>query len=241
MIFGLILAAGNQHRFLSDRPKALADYKGECLLDHNIEELSKVCEKVYVVCSYSNVYYFDDKYNKIVIESGYGSGDAVFSALERIKPKFRDRCIIQWGDSIVHDNIISRTFDYKALGVYGAVVPCVYEENPYVKLEKTSDTTISVKFSKFGEVTGPGYHDISIFYCNAFKLYHYLRIFRSNILNVLDKNTNPNKYNFPKHDNEMEFLDVFNMTDMAAKLKILDDYKDLSFNTKEELEQLNKE
>ena len=240
MTYGIILAAGNQSRFNDTKPKALSDYKGRCLLDHNIDELMTVCEKVYVVCSYNNEHYFDN-YNKVVIESGYGSGDAVFSALEKISPKFRDRCIIQWGDSIAHDNVISRTFDYKELGVYGVVVPCVYEENPYVKLEKTSDTTISVKFSKFGEVTGPGYHDISIFYCNAFKLYHYLRIFRSNIINVLDKTDNPNKYNFPEHDNEMEFLDVFNMTDMATKLEILDDYKDLSFNTKEELEQLNKE
>lgn len=238
MIFGLILAAGNQSRFQGDKPKALVEYKGECLLDHNIAELSKVCEKVYVVCSTTNEQYFDNKYNKIVIESGYGSGDAILSALSQIKPNFRDRCIIQWGDSISHDDIISKTFDSKDLGFYGVVIPCVYEDNPYVQFIQKSSVSVKVLFSKFNEPVSAGYHDLSIFYCNAFQVYHNLNTYKMWILNpeVGDK-----KYIYPEHGDEMEFLDILNQTDITAKLKIVEDYKDLSFNTLEELEQLNKE
>lgn len=239
MIFGLILAAGNQSRFKSDKPKALADYKGECLLDRNIKELSKVCEKVYVVCSTNNEYYFNNnKYNKIIIESGYGSGDAILSALAQIQPTFRDKCIIQWGDCISHDDIISRTFDIKELGIYGVIVPCVYEEHPYVQFIQKSNLSVKVLFSKFDEPVSAGYHDLSIFYCNAFQVYHNLNILKMWILNP---ELDGKKYNYPEHGDEMEFLDILNHTDIPAKLKIVDDYKDLSFNTIEELEQLNKE
>jgi choline kinase len=238
VIFGLILAAGNQNRFLSDKPKALADYKGECLLDHNIEELSKVCEKVYVVCSTTNEHYFDNKYNKIIVESGYGSGDAILSALDQIRPTFRDKCIIQWGDSISHNDIISKSFDAKELGVYGIVVPCVYEEHPYVQFIQQSNLSIKVLFSKFDEPVSAGYHDISIFYCNAFQIYHNLNTYKMWILNP---EPGDKKYIYPEHGDEMEFLDILNHTDITAKLKIVEDYKDLSFNTIEELEQINKE
>ena len=238
MIFGLIVAAGNQSRFLSDKPKALADYKGECLLDHNIKELSKVCEKVYVVCSTTNEHYFDNKYNKIVIESGYGSGDAILSALNQIRPNFRDKCIIQWGDCITHDNIISKTFNTKDLGFYGIVIPCVYEDHPYVQFIQKSDLSVKVLFSKFDEPVSDGYHDLSIFYCNAFQVYHYLNTYKMWILNP---EFDGKKYIYPEHGDEMEFLDILNQTDIVAKLKIVEDYKDLSFNTIEELEALNKE
>jgi len=238
VIFGLILAAGNQNRFKSDKPKALADYKGKCLLDHNIEELSKVCEKVYVVCSTTNEHYFDNKYNKVVIESGYGSGDAILSALHQIRPNFRDKCIIQWGDSILHDDIITKTFDPKELGFYGVVIPCVYEEHPYVQFITKSDLSVKVLFSKFNEEVSAGYHDLSIFYCNAFQVYHNLNTYRMWILNP---DFDGKKYSYPEHDDEMDFLDILNQTDITAKLKVVDDYKDLSFNTIEELEQINKE
>ena len=238
MIFGLIVAAGNQNRFLSDKPKALADYKGECLLDHNIEELSKVCEKVYVVCSTTNEHYFDSKYNKIVIESGYGSGDAILSALDQIRPNFRDKCVIQWGDSISHDDIISKTFDAKDLGFFGIIVPCVYEDHPYVQFIQKSALSLKVLFSKFNEPVSAGYHDLSIFYCNAFQVYHYLNTYKMWILNP---EFDGKKYIYPEHGNEMEFLDILNQTDIAAKLKIVENYEDLSFNTIEELEELNKE
>ena len=238
MIFGLIVAAGNQSRFLSDTPKALADYKGECLLDHNIKELSEVCEKVYVVCSTTNEHYFDDKYNKIVIESGYGSGDAILSALDQIRPNFRDKCIIQWGDCIAHDNIISKTFDIKDLGLYGIVIPCVYEDHPYVQFVQKSNLSVKVLFSKFDEPISAGYHDLSIFYCNAFQVYHYLNTYKMWILNP---EFDGKKYIYPEHGDEMEFLDILNQTDIVAKLEVVEDYKDLSFNTIEELEELNKE
>ena len=238
MIFGLIVAAGNQSRFLSDKPKALADYKGECLLDHNIKELSEVCEKVYVVCSTTNEHYFDDKYNKIIIESGYGSGDAILSALDQIRPNFRDKCIIQWGDCITHDNIISKTFNVKDLGFYGIVIPCVYEDHPYVQFIQKSDLSVKVLFSKFDEPVSTGYHDLSIFYCNAFQVYHYLNTYKMWILNP---EFDGKKYVYPEHGDEMEFLDILNQTDIVAKLEIVKDYKDLSFNTIEELEELNKE
>ena len=58
---------------------------------------------------------------------------------------------------------------------------------------------------------------------------------------ILNPENDGKKYIYPEHGDEMEFLDILNQTDITAKLKVVVDYKDLSFNTIEELEELNKE
>lgn len=227
MIYGLIICAGRQSRFKSETPKALVNLKGKTLLQRNIEAMEPFCDKVYVVCSIENQHFFKVE-NKIVISSGKGSGDAVWQALEKLNIKKGDSCFVLWGDSL------QKTSIYKLLisNYEGkTVIPCVLEEKPYVQIKQNGEDTITVKFSKFNEPITKGYHDLSVFYCNAYDLLNNLREFRSKIL---DKDA---KYKH-KHNNEMEFLDVFNETNIKAELKEVEAYKDFSFNTIEQYEQL---
>ena len=74
MIYGLIIAAGNQTRFKSDIPKALVMYNGKRLLDRNIEVMEKFCDDIRVVVSTEMQNKFTG-YKCIVIDSGKGCGD----------------------------------------------------------------------------------------------------------------------------------------------------------------------
>lgn len=227
MVYGIIVSAGRQSRFKSDVPKALAVINGKTLLERNIESMSVVCDKVYVVCSYENESYFgvDDK---IVINSGKGSGDAVWQALETLKCKRGDTCFIMWGDTLHGSEIFSQL-----QRVYNDVtlIPCVYDPKPYVQIMQNGADSVKVAFSKFGEEINEGYHDLSLFYGPAPVLLNYLREFRQSILQA------DGMYKHV-HGNEMEFLDVFNETDIKAKIVDCNGYKDFSFNTKEQLQEL---
>jgi NDP-sugar pyrophosphorylase family protein len=232
MVYGLIIAAGNQSRFKDKTPKALAKFRDKTILDINIDNMSTECDKVFVVCSWHNHYYFPDDYNKIIIDSGKGSGDAVLKALEALPLKEEDMCFIQWGDNISHDNIF---YTLRTSEIYSdeILIPCVYDVNPYVQLVSI-DNHIKVNFSKYGDPIEPGYHDISIFYGNASLLKYYLTLYKESIC---DDNTNTYKH---IHNNELDFLDMFNETNIKARLLVLDHYRDLSFNTIDELLNLAK-
>lgn len=227
MIYGLIICAGKQSRFKSETPKALMDIDGKTLLQRNIEAMKPFCDMIYVVCSIENQHFFNVE-NKIVINSGKGSGDAVWQALEKLDVKKGDSCFVLWGDSLQNSSIyrfLKNNYEGKA------IIPCTYEEKPYVQIIQSGEDKITVKFSKFNEPITKGYHDLSVFYCNAFELQEKLREFRNRIL---DQNGNYQH----KHNNEMEFLDVFNETNIKANLKEVKSYKDFSFNTVEQFKQL---
>ncbi len=229
MIYGLIICAGRQSRFKSETPKALMKIGDETILDRNIKAMSPFCDKVFVICSFQNEKYFDAE-DKIIIESGKGSGDAVWQALERIKPKTEDLCFVQWGDSLQRPEIF-KILNKNFSGVN--LVPCVYEEKPYVQIKQVENGKLNVSFSKFNEEINPGFHDLSVFYLKALDLLDNLRKFRNKIL---DNNGNY----VHKHGNEMEFLDVFNETDIKADVCECDSYQDFSFNTVEQFYDLLK-
>ena len=226
MIYGLVISAGKQKRFGDKLPKSLVKYKGLTLLKINMNNLSFHCNKVYVVCSYENEPYFFD-YPHITIDSGYGCGDAVLKALEKLPLKRNDMVFIQWGDSLQEYKIYRSLIDYYNSGV---IIPCQIEKNPYVKLEPIG--TKRVLFSKYGEKTSEGYHDLSLFYGNA-----------KNILNALKKTArklSKNGLYNNKHGNELNFLDIFNETNIKMCIYLTKNYKGFSFNTKKELkEKLN--
>lgn len=232
MRFGIILSAGNQSRFKSPLPKALVKINGKVLLEENIQRMSKYCDEVFVICSFQNEQFFK-KYNHIAINSGKGSGDAVLKALIEINKKHKfskdDTCFIIWGDCLIEDQIYKQVLDnYNNTGL----IPCVFEENPYVQLKETKNNKVIASFSKFNEAITAGFHDLSLFYFNCQNLLNYLLIFQKKIINKEDNYIH-------KHGNEMEFLDVFNETEIEAKILEIKDYKDFSFNTVEELENID--
>jgi len=237
MIYGLIIAAGKQSRFNSEIPKALAKIGDKTILDVNIANMSKVCDQIWVIASHDNAKFFTSHaYRVLAIDSGYGSGDAIMKALSALVISPQDRVFIQWGDCLSHDNIYQQLYDCcdDYIVDHGTVIPCVYEKKPYVQLVPTN-TGINVKFSKYAEITKPGYHDISIFYSNAWVLRRYLVEFADKI------SDNSHTHYKHKHGDEMEFLDIFNETKIPVELMVLDNYKDLSFNTIDELNKLNLE
>ena len=220
MTYGLIISAGKQSRFESEIPKALMSC-GKCtLLDINIANLSVVCNKVYVVVSTNNSSWFDG-YNKLVIDSGYGCGDAVMRALSLLPLASEDTVFIQWGDCLHKLMIypqIKDTFTDKW------IIPCVKEDNPYVQIIPDADR-VRVHFSKYHELITPGFHDLSLFYGNAKEMLDKLTSFASKI-----KSDNETLYSH-KHGNELQFLDVFNETDIKAEILDMVSYEDNSFNT----------
>ncbi len=219
MIYGLIIAAGKQSRFESDIPKALVPYKGRRLLDINVDIMKSVCDVVYVVVSNENKELFDGS-NRISIDSGYGCGDAVYKALCCLNITDEDTVFIQWGDA-TNDAFIFRMLKYNYTGE-GVIIPCVWEDNPYVQVKPVDENHVKVLFSKYKEPITAGWHDLSLFYGNALQIWKYL--------NQYSKVAFDNS----AHGNEMQFLDVFNYTDITAEVMPVVDYKSFSFNTKEE-------
>ena len=230
MIYNFIMCAGKQTRFESELPKALMPYKDSTILQSNIDFSLQYCDKVVVVASLENYSYFEkfksDNVDVIKIQSGFGCGDAVLRALSLYYTTSKDTCFIMWGDSIQNDKkvFIQSLLKYRD----NIIIPVVYEKEPYVQIRHSHFNACKVYFTKYGEHTHGGWHDLSIFFgsCN---------ILRSNLFQLRNKLWKKDHYEH-KHNNEMLFLDMINEVPGNYKIVIIEDHKDLSFNT---LEQYN--
>ena len=223
---GIIVSAGTQSRFKRQLPKALIDIKGEPLLNLNIKNLMLVCDKVYIICSHQNKQYFTGYSNVIEISSGFGCGDAVLKALTKIPHQKNDTCFIQWGDSLQNPILYKECINnYKG----DVIIPCNKEQHPYVQIIK-NNKNLQVLFSKYNENTSEGFHDLSVFYGN-------IDIFKKYLLEFQNKILVNGKYHH-KHGNEMQFLDIFNETNIKAQIINMRGIQSYSFNTLKELENI---
>lgn len=229
MTTGLIFSAGKETRFDDARPKALSMIGDVCLLDYNIACLSKYCDEVYVVCSRQNKDWFEH-YETITVKSGYGCGNAVLQALSQIPSNYSDHVFIAWGDCVLCDEVLKETKS-KFEHCRHLVIPCAFEHDPYVRLVK-NDNSIKVEFKKYGEVKGDGFHDFGVFFGHLRYIRYYLNEFHKKIFD-----TNTYEYTH-KHNNEMQFLDVVNETNIEVALLSFEDISIKSFNTKEELKNI---
>lgn len=232
MIYGLILCAGKQSRFKSETPKALVQFNGSTLLSQNIKAMRPFCDKIIVVCSVEKQSFFTKKILgdaiKMPIKSGKGSGDAVVQVLNKIDIKEGDSCFVLWGDCLQYRATYQKLYD-EFSGT--TLIPCKKEEKPYVQIIPDDKGGVKAYFSKFNEPISSGFHDLSLFYCNAFELKKCLNDFREKIL---DENGNY----VHKHGNEMEFVDVFNETNIKAKVVEFKEYDEFAFNTVEQLKNI---
>ncbi len=223
--FAFIIAAGKQKRFEDDLPKALVKIDDTCLLDINIAHLKKYCKEVYVVCSEENAHYFKD-YKRIIIVSGFGSGDAAMKALNQFNFKKDDTCFIAWGDALQDEKLYDEVvFHFKDK----IIIPCNLEDSPYVQIKEDGEG-VKVYFSKFHELITKGYHDLSLFYGNANVI--------KEALNKLHALIWKKDHYEHKHGNEMEFLDIFNEVHVPASILDMKGIKSYSFNTLEELKNI---
>lgn len=230
MIYGLIIAAGKQSRFETSTPKALMSFDTRTLLDINVDNMRTVCDEVYVVTSTENTKYFEGKYPELVINSGFGCGDAVMRALTLLNLDDADTVFIQWGDCLhkphIYNDVVNN-YTGKCL------IPCVFEDTPYVQIIPKDNFAIEVKFSKYDEKITAGFHDLSLFYCNAKQLQKALTEFAHSIAST----SKDNLYSH-KHGNEMQFLDVFNETSLQGEIIEYTDYNVFAFNTLTEFNNL---
>lgn len=226
MIYGIIVSAGKETRFKGDKPKTLSLYKGKSFLERNYETLIPLCDRIVVVASHENKDWFNG-YDTIVINSGHGCGDAVMKALTSMNVTVEDECFIVWGDCLCEQ---ARVLSFFGEGEKDRIfVPCVWEERPYVSINMNEDGLLDVRFSKYGEVEGPGFHDLGFFYGNCKLILDKLKEFAQKILVK-------GEYKH-KHGNEMQFLDIFNETKVKGVVMPMS-CKSISFNSLEELNAL---
>ena len=225
-VYGIIVSAGKETRFEGERPKTLSLYKGKSFLDRNIETLTPLCDRVVVVASKENQEWFAN-YDNIVIDSGFGCGDAVMKALVSLDVEDGDECFIVWGDCLCQwAKTISLFCEGDAERIF---VPCVWEELPYVSISARENERLEVRFGKYGEIEGPGFHDLGFFYGNCELILNKLKEFAQKI-------TFEGEYKH-KHGNEMQFLDIFNETEVKG-VALPMSCKSISFNSMEELNNL---
>lgn len=223
--YGLIFSAGNESRFEDDYPKCFSMWEGKSFLDRNIEELEKYCDRVVVVTSLQNESFFGN-YDHIAIDSGKGCGDAVMKAIQSLSLAQDDMIYIQWGDCLCQvADIIHETVDCSLNN--RVIIPCVFENNPYVSIYKDDLDRLQVLFSKYGEYAPYAYHDFGTFYANADYLLKHLQEFSDNI-------KHNNSYHH-KHGNEMQFLDVFNETNILGHIIEVENRSVISFNSMKDL------
>lgn len=238
MRYGIILAAGNQSRFSSDIPKALGMLNGKCLLDINIEHMSRYVDEVYLVTSTSNNFFFEDfkdKVNILTIESGFGCGDAVLKSLSLLDLQKDDSVFLIWGDSVQNNNILYE----ECLNNYNNffIIPLEYQNNPYVDFILSNNKVKNILFTKYGNIITEGHHDYSLFYFNGL----YVKSFLVQLYNKYF-NIQQNSYSVPNRKNELLFLDLFNLDlNIDAEVVIIENVSsNNSFNTIDELNKLNK-
>lgn len=226
-MIGLIIAAGKQSRFKSDKPKALCKINDETVVEHNCKLLSKHCKKVYIITSIDMVDQFSsDNYNTVGIKSGMGSGHAIYEALRSLKLG-KEEVAICWGDTLLTEKLVDDTAkDAKTYSNY-LYVPVEICSKPYVELVRGQGAL----FKKYGDkVNDSGYHDLSLFYSKADLLLKYCKKFNDNFLK--------GDHYEHKHGNEFEFFDIINEPASMPFIPAITREKSYSFNTLEELEDI---
>ena len=229
MIYGLIFSAGNQKRFELDSPKSLVKIGKKPLLDYNIRNLDPYCNKIFVICNKNNESYFQD-YNHISIKSGNGSGDAVLKVLSSLPLFENDKVFIQWGDSYCDPQVVKKTF-LNGIFSKNIVIPCETTTNPYVQIIPKNNNSLQIRYLKYKEYTYPGFHDLSLFFSDAIYLRKCLQEYNKKILT--------NKDIISSHENEFEFLDMFNFVDAKGEIIEIKYHNCFSFNKLSDLEDIS--
>ena len=252
-----IIAAGKGSRMGGSLPKALIPITdNEPCLTTTLKQIGHKFLNVFIVVNVDIIdvwkkymeeisfssHPFTLNVTLVPIKSGLGDGHAVMSALDhgihelgkkKLSPKFSNDIVICWGDVFfpnaeLIDELVSRPLEY-------GVFPVVREDNPYVTL-LTNEVMqcVSADFSKYGEKHPTGFHDQSVFRFNRHTLLHALYTLH----NAFWKN---GRYMTP--GGELSLLHTFHYLfneDTPADVYETD-YPTLSFNTPEEVAEIQKE
>ncbi len=232
-----IIAAGNSSR-MGFLPKAASIVNGKINLYNTVELAYSHFTKIVVVSNEENKKFykeiiedFSDKCEVTTIVSGLGCGHAIKETLDKFKDTYSinyEDCIICWGDTYFQSDELFKELIKKE--VKSLLIPVVKESNPYVWFKTNSDEIRTAMFSKKAETCDEGLHDQSIFKINIKKVRWALH----EMHNVLFKNE---RY----IDNEMIFLNIchYLWNNKTAANFYETKFKTLSFNTQNELKEIN--
>lgn len=265
-----IIAAGKGSRLGANIPKALVEINSECCIDSTLRLIGNKFNKVFIVANELVRNTWEEHWQKVYnspnrcllmnmkmlyINSGLGDGHATLHGLwaakkfidelnvetDSVKTTFFERheyisndVVITWGDVYFSQpEIIDELLSHK-LNDCSGIIPGVHEENPYVTL-LTDDQMhcVSADFSKFGENHPTGLHDQSIFRFDRIKLWNSLH----SLHNAFWKN---GRYLTP--GGELSLLHTFHELYNSGKPMFVyqTDYATESFNTQQEVDQINK-
>jgi NDP-sugar pyrophosphorylase family protein len=242
-----IIAAGKSTRMKNAfgyRPKALIPVVGkEPNITRTINLFAKDFQKIFVVTNVNDQEQWEDFFSRVTqenvfnipISSGYGDGHALMTALQQNQHDASPNIITCWGDVVFPDKTLINelsTIDLKS-SVCPGIIPASMEDNPYVKLEveQQLDSVLSCKgalFSKHGETSQRGLHDLSVFRFNTSMIKECLK----NLHNALWK---CDKYITP--GGELSVLHSFHaFYNSKNPIQVYETVcQTLSFNTPEEL------
>jgi NDP-sugar pyrophosphorylase family protein len=245
-----IIAAGKGSRMGGSIPKALVPLvDGIPNLTTTLQQIGHKFHNVYVVTNEEVFSAWEDyfielklKYpelsnnvRNISISSGRGDGHAVMEGMREAR-SMCDEIVVAWGDVFFpEEELIDELLSKQ---IIMGVVPTVFRADPYVALRLHENKILYANFSKHGEDTRDGYHDQSVFRFDRRSLRGALEIMHD----VLNKN---GKY--ITANGEMSLLHVFHYVANTSSEEIPEiqayetKYPTLSFNTVEEVAQIQKE
>jgi len=236
MVYGIILDAGNQTRFDDDLPKSLQIVKGKTVLERNIFVLNQVVEDYYIAVNPKKKDYFSNyAENLVVINSGLGSGDAIYKVCKSLKLNDDDKIVLIWGDSI-HTSTSVIHNGLARLDEVDFSVPVYKEKDPYVRFVIGEDASVAeVLFSKYSGPNDHGYHDQSCFFFRVGPLMKTLEEVRFEHYDYAGK-----KYLIPDRG-DFDLLEIFNICSNIPRnimFNVRKSEKSFSFNTIEELQSI---
>lgn len=239
----LIVASGKSSRF-GGYPKALATIGNGTNVENTIRLAHPYFEKIYLAVNKENRPLFQ-KISKqceiFEIQTGNGEAHSLLKCLKWIREAepTQERIVVCWGDACFRNSIpflqfaqASRSLPQNA----PVLVACAEDRNPYAWFEAVEK---NIRKARFASVDGPverGLHDQSLFFFNVDLAIDYLDKYKQR-LNVGDE-YNPNGtemkllYSFEYLYDSDEF--------MPAQYILINADNVLSFNTREELENIRK-
>lgn len=240
-----IIAAGRGSRMGGNVPKALVPITNEPNLTTTLKQIGGKFQNVCVVTNIEiqdqwDAYFenLDEELSKnvvnIPIHSGRGDGHAVLRALSETSDYLNHEVVVVWGDVFFpHGEIIDELLSQPQNGV--GIIPAVMKDNPYVTLlADEKSRIISADFSKYGECHPTGFHDQSVFRFHRHALRNALR----KLDGALWKN---GKY--ITAGGELSLLYAFHyLYNRGSPATVYETkYPTLSFNTVEEVQQIQLE
>lgn len=246
-----IIAAGKGSRMGGSIPKALVPITDKPNLTTTLQQIGHKFFKVYVVTNEEAQGPWEEYFSELrddfpelaenvvnlPIKSGRGDGHAVLAALQLsmfYSWPLADDIVVAWGDVFFPDAAIIDELLEKSMKV--GVVPVVKEKDPYVTIKIIDDMTVThAEFSKLGENNDEGYHDQSVFRFNRPTLGGCLDALND----ILDRN---GTYISPNGELSMLYVfhTIFNVEGGGIKAYETE-YPTMSFNTVEEVAQIQQE